>query len=174
MKKVLIIKLGALGDVLRTTPLLRRLTGEVTWVTGRSALPLLKGNARIARLRTPADGAALRREKFDWVINFDEDKKACALAAAIDAPQKTGALLRGGRPDYCRASAPWFDMSLISRLGRREADRRKYSDRKSTRTTCSKPAASISAARNTCLRRPPAPRGARWWRWNRAPGRGGR
>jgi heptosyltransferase-2 len=130
MKKILLIKLGALGDVLRTTPLLRRLSGEVTWVTGRSALPLLAGTPRITRLLTMADRAKLLREKFDWVINLDEDESACALASAADAPRKTGALLRSGKPEYCLASAPWFDMSLISRLGRREADKRKYSARK--------------------------------------------
>src|SRR5262249_59632508 len=31
--RVLIIKLGASGDVVRTTPLLRQLHGEVTWLT---------------------------------------------------------------------------------------------------------------------------------------------
>src|SRR6266481_3353887 len=30
---VLIVKLGATGDVVRTTPLLRRLSGSVTWIT---------------------------------------------------------------------------------------------------------------------------------------------
>ena len=30
---ILIVKLGATGDVVRTTPLLRRLSGSVTWIT---------------------------------------------------------------------------------------------------------------------------------------------
>ncbi|MCM2266932.1 MAG: hypothetical protein NDI60_04060 [Elusimicrobiales bacterium] len=130
MPKILIIKLGALGDVLRTTPLLRRLRGPVTWITGRRALPLLAGNRRIARLLSVEDSRGLRGEKFDWVINFDEDRRACALAAAAAAPRKTGAVLAAGAVTYCAASAPWFDMSLISRLGRREADRLKYKSRK--------------------------------------------
>jgi heptosyltransferase-2 len=129
-RKTLVIKIGALGDVLRTTPLLRRLSGSVTWVTDRRALPLLAGNRRIARLLTPESGRALRREKFDWIINFDEDIRACALAGSVDAKKKTGALLSSGKLVYCEASAPWFDMSLISRLGRKEADRRKYLGRK--------------------------------------------
>jgi hypothetical protein len=37
---VLIIKLGAAGDVVRTTPLLRRLTGSVSWTTAKNNLPL--------------------------------------------------------------------------------------------------------------------------------------
>ena len=35
MRNMLIIKLGALGDVVRTTPLLRVLEGKMTWVTLR-------------------------------------------------------------------------------------------------------------------------------------------
>lgn len=131
MRKILIIKLGALGDVMRTTPILRRLSGSVTWITSRRALPLLAGNPRIARLITPGDFPGIRGEDFDWVINFDEDARACALAAEAKAPKKTGALLNAGRPDYCESSAPWFDMSLISRLGIKEADRLKYRARKS-------------------------------------------
>ena len=41
--KVLIIKLGATGDVVRTTPLLRRLDGQIAWVTERKNAALLEG-----------------------------------------------------------------------------------------------------------------------------------
>ena len=39
--KNLIIKLGALGDVLRTTPLLHILQGDIYWITKKEAIPLL-------------------------------------------------------------------------------------------------------------------------------------
>lgn len=116
--------------MLRTTPLLRRLPGSVTWITGRPALPLLAGNRRIARLSTPDSCRGILREKFDWVINFDEDRRACAMAAAVNAPKKTGALLASGKVTYCSDSAPWFDLSLISRLGPRKADSLKYKAKK--------------------------------------------
>lgn len=45
--KVLIIKLGALGDLVRTTALLRMLEGDVTWVTSSPAAPLLRDNRYI-------------------------------------------------------------------------------------------------------------------------------
>ena len=38
----LIVKLGATGDVVRTTPLLRRLNGEVTWLTASKNVVLLQ------------------------------------------------------------------------------------------------------------------------------------
>jgi len=130
MRKILIIKIGELGDVLRTTPLLRKLHGNVTWITGRQALPLLAGNPYIARLLTPGGCAKIRRERFDWVINFDEDRRAGKIASSAKAARKTGVQFSAGKFTYCENSAPWFDMSLISRLGLREADRLKYRSRK--------------------------------------------
>ena len=40
---VLIIKLGATGDVVRTTPLLHRLKGSVTWITAAKNAVFLEG-----------------------------------------------------------------------------------------------------------------------------------
>ena len=39
--KTLIVKLGAMGDVIRTTPLLHVLEGDVCWVTKKESIPLL-------------------------------------------------------------------------------------------------------------------------------------
>lgn len=122
-RDILLIKLGALGDVLRTTPLLRRLGGRVTWVTEREALPLLAGNPRIRRLEAISSAAAaVSRRRFSLVLNLDEDDRACRLAEAARGDRKVGLLLRGGIKTYDAASAPWFDMSLVSRLGRSAAD----------------------------------------------------
>ena len=41
----LILKLGATGDVVRTTPLLKHLAGEVSWITAAKNVPLLTGLA---------------------------------------------------------------------------------------------------------------------------------
>ena len=44
MEKILIIKTGAAGDVLRTTSLLRALPNyEITWVVGEANKELLEG-----------------------------------------------------------------------------------------------------------------------------------
>ena len=41
--KVLIVKLGAAGDVVRTTTVLRRLSGHITWLTEAKNTVLLEG-----------------------------------------------------------------------------------------------------------------------------------
>ena len=84
---ILIIKLAAIGDVLRTTSLLPSLaqayeTRHVTWVTDESALPLLAGNPRIDRL-LPFGFETVHRllaEEFDLLICLDKEHRATALA----------------------------------------------------------------------------------------------
>lgn len=126
--KTLIIKLGALGDVVRTTPLLRVLKGEVCWVTSRPALPLLPARRLAAALPLEAAGE-IRGGRFDLVLSLDEDRRAAALASRIDAGRRIGTYLdESGALRYTRESASWFDMSLVSRLGRAAADRRKLAN----------------------------------------------
>ena len=43
--QTLIIKLNATGDVVRTTPLLDKLEGEITWITAEGNVPLVDGVA---------------------------------------------------------------------------------------------------------------------------------
>ena len=126
-RETLIIKLGALGDVLRTTPLLSRLPGKLNWVTDKKSLPLLAGHPRLRRVLTLDS----RIPACDLVINLDEDERACALASKVTASRRIGARMKDGKRVYCDASAPWFDMSLISRLGKEKADALKRRNRRS-------------------------------------------
>ncbi|MDD5628617.1 MAG: glycosyltransferase family 9 protein [Elusimicrobia bacterium] len=118
----LLIKLGALGDVVRTTPLLRVLPGKVTWVADRAAHPLLPREPLDALLTLP-EASALRGRRFDLVLSLDEDREAAALASSVEAGRLEGTYLGSdGGLRYTDGSAGWFDMSLISRLGRERAD----------------------------------------------------
>lgn len=90
-KKICIIKLDGIGDVLRTTPILRRFQDcEVTWVTQEASLPLLKGNPFINKTDAISQGLDILGCAFDELYNFDEDKNACMLAMDIKAKNKKG------------------------------------------------------------------------------------
>jgi heptosyltransferase-2 len=101
----LIIKLGALGDVLRTTPLLRGLReqwpeGEITWLTSPAAMELLADNPLLDRLWTtgPETLARLQVERFDRVICLDKEPEAIAAASLARAERKYGfGMTEGGR-----------------------------------------------------------------------------
>ncbi|MCX5796114.1 MAG: glycosyltransferase family 9 protein [Elusimicrobia bacterium] len=124
----LVIKLGALGDVVRTTPLLRALPGEITWVADHAAHPLLPREP-LAAVLTLAQAAALRGTRFDLVLSLDEDREAAALASSVQAGRLVGTYLGpDGGLRYTDSAAAWFDLSLISRLGQAQADSRKRSN----------------------------------------------
>jgi ADP-heptose:LPS heptosyltransferase len=101
--RILIIKLGAAGDVIRTTPLLSPLRDDypdhlVTWVT---EFPDLLPSAVDDPL--PLDTSTLiwlKQVEFDLVINLDKDREACALAGEVAAKRRLGFIL--GDDGICR------------------------------------------------------------------------
>ncbi len=91
--RILIIKLGAAGDVIRTTPLLLPLGRDypdhlVTWVTDFPDLvPARVGD----RVRLDARTLPwLQQARFDLAINLDKDRQACALLRQVSAARKVG------------------------------------------------------------------------------------
>ena len=90
----LIIKLGAAGDVVRTTPLLRRLDGQVSWVTASSNKPLLgaleKTRADL-RIVEWAERSILVGQRFDLVINLEDDLEIAGILHSISTTRLFGA-----------------------------------------------------------------------------------
>ncbi|MBE0567458.1 MAG: glycosyltransferase family 9 protein [Krumholzibacteria bacterium] len=93
MGRILLIKLGAAGDVLRTTPLLAPLRRDypdhtLTWVTD---FPDLLPRAVDDAVRLDARTLPwLQQTRFDLAINLDKDREACALLKAVNADRKVG------------------------------------------------------------------------------------
>jgi heptosyltransferase II len=126
MQKTLILKLGALGDVLRTTALLHLLPSEVTWVTSAKAAPLLDQNPLIDRLYLIENlDLSVIRQHFDLVINLEDEMSAARLATELSATRRLGPYLAGSVITYDEFSRPWFDLSLSSRFGKEKADQLK-------------------------------------------------
>ena len=128
---VLIIKLGAAGDVVRTTPLLRRLDGPVSWVTAENNLPLLEGIDREVRSVSWENRKLVADTTYDLVINLEDDRETSWFLNELTFKQLFGAHLNGhNQLAYTSDSRDWFDLSLISIFGREEADRRKLLNRR--------------------------------------------
>ncbi len=96
---ILIIKLGAIGDVIRTTPLLHRLketypAARIWWLTlTPEILPAIVDEPLGFTLKNIV---SLRSLRFDILYNLDKDREACALAEQISAAQKKGFRLKDG------------------------------------------------------------------------------
>ncbi|MHC4894084.1 MAG: glycosyltransferase family 9 protein [Planctomycetota bacterium] len=146
MTAILILKTGALGDVLRTTSILPGLhrcypDARVEWVTAPAAADLVQHHPLVASTRTlrPDDeeGArALGAELgSDWtrVISLDDERPLCALASAVGSTDTiSGAYLDGeGERRYTADVGPWFDMGLLSVHGKERADAMKVANTRS-------------------------------------------
>jgi ADP-heptose:LPS heptosyltransferase len=98
-KEILIIKLGAIGDVIRTTPLLRKLKevhpdARIWWLTlTPEILPSVVDEPLGFTLQSTL---YLQSRRFDLLLNLDKDREACALAELIAAGDKKGFRLDNG------------------------------------------------------------------------------
>jgi heptosyltransferase II len=129
--KTLIIKLGATGDVVRTTTLLRVLDGEIHWLTSDLNTVMLKGSQKISELTPWAKRDRLRGRDYDLVINLEDTPEAASLLHDVKYKDLFGAHLNGSeKMGYTESSKKWFDLSLISRFGKEKADQLKLENRK--------------------------------------------
>ena len=130
-QRLLIIKLDAMGDVLRTTALLPALADAhsglaITWITRKESRALLEKNPYITEVFEYGPDALLQLQTrvFDRVINLDAGKTSAALASMANAQQKDGFVLDGR--GYVQATNPaarkWLEMGVfddLKRLGTR-------------------------------------------------------
>jgi heptosyltransferase-2 len=126
----LIIKLGATGDVVRTTPLLRKLRGSVTWITSVKNGALLDGLADNLRSFSWEARARALDISYDLAINLEDKPEVAQFLKSVGPTEIFGAYVESsGRLSYTDNSKGWFDLSLISSYGRQEADRLKLLNR---------------------------------------------
>lgn len=128
--RILIIKTGALGDVVRSTILLRVFAKQqITWITDLQSLPLfdqlnLSGLAVWPIQQLPVN---IEQEAFDLVLSLEEDEYCARLASRLHTNRLTGVYWNGTLA-YTADAAAWFDLSLISRFGKTEANRLKQTN----------------------------------------------
>lgn len=97
-KRILIIKLGAIGDVIRTTPLIstyKKLYPDckITWLTMTPAI-LPAGKIDEILKFDYASALYLQHAEFDIAINLDKEKEASALLLTVKASEKYGYILK--------------------------------------------------------------------------------
>jgi ADP-heptose:LPS heptosyltransferase len=134
--RVLIVKLDAMGDVLRTTALLPPLAkahpgSAVTWITKPESVPLLARNPYVSEVMVvgPDAIAQLSVRQFDRVINLDAGRTSAALASLARASRKDGFVLdaRGIVNATNSAALSWLEAGLFDDI-KRQGDRT-YQDR---------------------------------------------
>lgn len=134
---ILIIKLAAIGDVLRTTSILPALKEKypdcgISWVTENKSFDILKNNEFIDKIYLINENLneKLKDKIFDLIISLDDDAKACNLASSLNSKKIIGAYTKDNKKIYTEDSSPWFDMGLISKFGKKKADELKALNKK--------------------------------------------
>ena len=98
--KILFIKLGAIGDVIRTTPLLEKYKDKYgdchfTWIT-HSPQVVPKTEVDLILKWNEASVSYVSNQEFDIAINLDKDKEACMLLSLTDSTEKFGFTWKNG------------------------------------------------------------------------------
>jgi len=127
-KRILIIKLGARGDVLRTTAILPALKNKypksyIVWLTKDESIAIFENNSLIDRvLRYGWETiAGLFAQKYDLVINLDCENTSAQIASLIKANEKLGYGYdeKGFIKPFNKETRPVLDMSLSDSLKKR-------------------------------------------------------
>jgi ADP-heptose:LPS heptosyltransferase len=126
--RVLIVKLDAMGDVLRTTSLLPVIAAQhraprITWLTRPESLPLLENNPLIGQVMAlgPDATLALLTREFDRVINMDAGQTSAGLASLARAGRKDGYVLhpKGFVQSTNPSAEAWLRLGVDDSLKRR-------------------------------------------------------
>jgi heptosyltransferase-2 len=132
--KILIVKLDALGDVLRTTSILHALmkkyTGShITWFTRKNAKELFLNNQLVDEVLVYEDLSSslrLQSENFDVIINLDPSPNSAAIATVANGKENLGFGLnnKGKVYSFNKEADEWFKMGAFDIL--KKQNRKSY------------------------------------------------
>lgn len=124
--KIMIIKLDALGDVLRTTSLLISLKKQypdsfITWVTRTDSKAIFKNNPFVDELlfyEDPFTTYKMLNEKFDLLIHPDASPSSAAMASSVHAKEKRGFVMNEkGKVEAANSeSETWLEMGVFDQF----------------------------------------------------------
>lgn len=92
--KILVIRLSSIGDIVLTTPVVRclkkQLNAEVHFLTKAPFECILANNPYVDAIHFMKNGtAALKTEKFDWVIDLHHNLRTKKVKRALGVPSKS-------------------------------------------------------------------------------------
>ncbi|HVZ80375.1 MAG TPA: glycosyltransferase family 9 protein [bacterium] len=134
-ERILIVKLDAAGDVLRSTSILPAFKAanpglSIWWVTENGSKPLLEKNPYIDVLLgiDPTLQSLLSTVTFTRAFNFDMGRKAAAILGMVHSPIKKGFGLspEGSVTPLDKTAETWFEMGIFDSVKR--ANQRTYQD----------------------------------------------
>lgn len=132
--KILIVKFGALGDVVRTSYFAKYIKEksedvEIYWITSFESFNLLRYNPFIDHLTQ--NFSDLSNINFDLIYSLDDEVEIVEKVNILNTKKLTGAYIENQKLTYTNDVSQWFDMGIISKFGKRKADSLKKHNKKS-------------------------------------------
>lgn len=130
-KRILIIKLDALGDVLRTTSILPALLqkypgSHITWITKSKASNLLKNNKHINRIFSVENNylSYILNEEFDIGICLDAENMSATILSIANCSEKLGYIVNksGQMIPANKEANKWYNLGLNDELKKKNRD----------------------------------------------------
>lgn len=134
MRNILIIKTGSIGDVLRTTCIIEGLIEKyfnprIYWLTSVKSVDTISNNPYIRKVFVVEHlDKQIYDLNFDFVISLEEDRKCLEILSKLKKRVIFGIYEKNGSIEYTPKSSYWYNMSLVSRLGKETADLLKKSN----------------------------------------------
>ncbi len=128
--RILIIKLDAVGDVLRTTCLLQGLKekyqdSHITWLTRKNAIELFENNELVDTVLdySPESFIQIQLEKYDLIINMDAAPLSAQLTMLAKGDKKIGFGYdeKGFVYPFNEEAQKWFEMGLFDDIKKANA-----------------------------------------------------
>lgn len=132
--RILIIKLDAVGDVLRSTSILpalhRKYPGyEITWITRQNAVELFRNNPlvhHVAAFEKTETQLKVLNEEYDILIHPDSNPGSGSMASLVKAKEKYGFITytQGNVKPMNEAAQNWLEMGAFDQL--KKANQQSY------------------------------------------------
>jgi len=115
---ILIIKTGALGDVVRTSWIAQALkdkfkNSKIFWITDKKATSLFINNPYVTQILIPEKKNSLKKLKWDLIINLEEDEESCKFATSLNPREIQGFHYKYNKIQATSTTKDWFEMSAI-------------------------------------------------------------
>ncbi len=130
-KQIIIIKLDAVGDVLRTTSILPSLKkkypdSDITWITKEKSFPVLQDNEMIDEIYFAEEELEnIYAHDFDIAINLDSGRESCLMMGNIIAKEYYGYYIANGKPyPFNEQALEWYLMGVDDK--RKKANKKTY------------------------------------------------
>ncbi|MBR9705352.1 glycosyltransferase [Candidatus Pacearchaeota archaeon] len=119
---ILIIKVSAMGDVVRCTFLAqamrdkyKKFKPKIYWLTDKNVMDIFINNPYVEKVYSMDEKDMLKNVRFDLVLNLEESEDLSKFANSLNPKEIMGFMFKNGKMTASSTAKKWFDMSLLGK-----------------------------------------------------------